>query len=128
MPQSIKSNYIYNLLNTGSQLLFPLITFPYASRVMMAEGIGQVTFFNSIISYINLFTCLGIPMYAIREIARVRKSDTKITITTIEILLLHAMLSIIGYVAIAIICMTVSDVKTNIPLFIILSATIFLQQ
>lgn len=125
MSQSIKSNYIYNLLNTGSQLLFPLITFPYASRVMMAEGIGQVTFFNSIISYINLFTCLGIPMYAIREIARVRKNDTKITITTVEILLLHAMLSIIGYVAIAIICMTISEVKTNIPLFIILSTTIF---
>lgn len=125
MAQSIKSNYIFNLLNSVSQLLFPLITFPYASRIMMADGIGQVQFFSSIISYISLFTCLGIPMYAIREVAKVRSDVAKMSTTTIEILLLHAMLTILGYVAAAIICMTVSDVQTDIPLFLILSATIF---
>lgn len=125
MAQSIKSNYIFNLLNSVSQLLFPLITFPYASRIMMADGIGQVQFFSSIISYISLFTSLGIPMYAIREVAKVRSDVAKMSTTTIEILLLHAMLTILGYVAAAIICMTVSDVQTDIPLFLILSATIF---
>jgi O-antigen/teichoic acid export membrane protein len=125
MSKSIKSNYIFNLLNSVSQLLFPLITFPYASRIMMADGIGQVQFFNSIVSYISLFTCLGIPMYAIREIAKVRSDMKQMSTTTIEILLLHAMLTVLGYVAVAIICMTVSDVQTDIPLFLILSATIF---
>lgn len=125
MSKSIKANYIFNLLNSVSQLLFPLITFPYASRIMMADGIGQVQFFSSIISYISLFTCLGIPMYAIREVAKVRNDVAKMSTTTIEILLLHAMLTILGYVAVAIICMTVSDVQTDIPLFLILSATIF---
>lgn len=72
MAQSVKVNYILNLINTGSQMLFPLITFPYACRVIEADGIGQVNFFTSIIGYISLFTSLGIPMYAIREIARVR--------------------------------------------------------
>lgn len=125
MSKSIKSNYIFNLLNSVSQLLFPLITFPYASRIMMADGIGQVQFFSSIISYISLFTCLGIPMYAIREVAKVRNDAVKMSTTTVEILLLHAMLTILGYVAVAVICMTVSDVQTDIPLFLILSATIF---
>ena len=125
MTRSIKSNYIFNLVNSISQLLFPLITFPYASRIMMADGIGQVQFFSSIISYISLFTCLGIPMYAIREVAKVRNDAAKMSTTTVEILLLHALLTILGYVAVAIICMTVSDVQTNIPLFLILSATIF---
>lgn len=92
---------------------------------MMADGIGQVQFFSSIISYISLFTCLGIPMYAIREVAKVRNDAVKISTTTIEILLLHAMLTILGYVAVAVICMTVADVQTDIPLFLILSATIF---
>lgn len=91
----------------------------------MADGIGQVQFFSSIISYINLFTCLGIPMYAIREVAKVRNDAVKMSTTTVEILLLHAMLTILGYFAVAIICMTVSDVQTDIPLFLILSATIF---
>ncbi len=125
MARSIKTNYVFNLLNSVSQLLFPLITFPYASRIMLADGIGQVNFFNSIISYINLFTCLGIPMYAIREVARVRNDAAKVSVTTVEILLLHAMLTVLGYVAVAVICMYVSDVQANIPLFLILSTTIF---
>lgn len=77
MAKSIKANYLFNLINSASQLLFPLITFPYASRIMMADGIGQVNFFQSIISYISLFTCLGIPMYAIREVAKVRDNPEK---------------------------------------------------
>lgn len=125
MSRSVKANYFFNLLNTGTQLLFPLITFPYASRIMMADGIGQVNFFSSIISYISLFTCLGIPMYAIREVAKVRDNPNLINKVSIEILLLHGFLTILGYLAVAIICMTVSKVQTDIPLFLILSTTIF---
>lgn len=44
MAKSVKANYLFNLINSASQLLFPLITFPYASRIMMADGIGQVNF------------------------------------------------------------------------------------
>ena len=125
MVKSIKANYLFNLVNSASQLLFPLITFPYASRIMMADGIGQVNFFQSIISYISLFTCLGIPMYAIREVAKVRDNPEKMTRITVEILLLHAFLTLLGYMAVAVICLTVTKVQTDIPLFLLLSATIF---
>lgn len=125
MAKSVKANYLFNLSNSASQLLFPLITFPYASRIMMADGIGQVNFFQSIISYISLFTCLGIPMYAIREVAKVRDNPEKMTRITVEILLLHAFLTLLGYMAVAVICLTVTKVQTDIPLFLLLSATIF---
>ena len=125
MAKSVKANYLFNLMNSASQLLFPLITFPYASRIMMADGIGQVNFFQSIISYISLFTCLGIPMYAIREVAKVRDNPEKMTRITVEILLLHAFLTLLGYMAVAVICLTVTKVQTDIPLFLLLSATIF---
>ena len=91
----------------------------------MADGIGQVNFFQSIISYISLFTCLGIPMYAIREVAKVRDNPEKMTRITVEILLLHAFLTLLGYMAVAVICLTVTKVQTDIPLFLLLSATIF---
>ncbi len=128
MAKSIKANCLFNLVNSASQLLFPLITFPYASRIMMADGIGQVNFFQSIISYISLFTCLGIPMYAIREVAKVRDNPEKMTRITVEILLLHAFLTLLGYMAVAVICLTVTKVQTDIPLFLLLSATIFLRR
>ena len=125
MTQSVKVNYILNLINTGTQMLFPLITFPYVCRVIEADGIGQINFFQSIISYISLFTCLGIPMYAIREIARDRSDVVQMNRTAMEILLLHSMLTLVGYAIVAILCLTVPQIQVNIPLFLILSLTIF---
>lgn len=125
MSKSLKKNYLLNLTNTISTMLFPLITFPYAARIIMADGIGLVNFFSSIISYISLFTCLGIPMYAIRETARVRDNQKELSKTTTEILLLHASLTILGYIAVFIIACTVPKVMVDIPLFLILSTSIF---
>lgn len=125
MAQSVKVNYILNLINTGTQMLFPLITFPYVCRVIEADGIGQINFFQSIVSYISLFTCLGIPMYAIREIARDRSNVVQMNRTAMEILLLHSILTLVGYAIVAILCLTVPQIQVNIPLFLILSLTIF---
>ncbi len=41
---SIKTNIILNGLNTITGIVFPVITFPYAARVLLPEGIGTVNF------------------------------------------------------------------------------------
>ena len=64
-------------------------------------------------------------MYAIREIARNRNDVVKMNRTAIEILLLHALLTIAGYLIVAVLCLTIPQIKTDIPLFLILSLTIF---
>ena len=125
MAQSVKVNYILNLINTGSQMLFPLITFPYACRVIGADGIGQVNFFQSIIQYISLFTCLGIPLYAIREIARVRNDIVKMNRIATEILLLHTLLTLIGYIVVVVLCFVVPQIEADVSLFLVLSLIIF---
>lgn len=124
MGKSIKANLLLNTINTVSQVFFPLITFPYASRIMGPTGIGQVNFYNSIIGYIVLFTSLGIPMYAVREVAKVRDDIVKMNRTVMEIFLLSSFLTLLGYVAVAIICLFVPEVKADIPLFLILSLTL----
>ena len=106
-------------------MLFPLITFPYVARILMADGIGQINFFSSIISYISLFTCLGIPIYAIRETAKVRDNIKELNKVTVEILILHFILTIFGYIIVFIIAYNVPEIKTDIPLFLLLSLTIF---
>lgn len=125
MSRSIKKNYVFNLLNTVTSLLFPLVTFPYASRIMLADGIGQVNFFQSIINYIVLLSSIGIPLYAIRESARVRSDDKELSRVSIEIVILHTSLTVLGYLAVGVICVTVAKVAVDIPLFLLLSTTIF---
>lgn len=126
MPRSVKTNYILSLVSTGTGMLFPLMTFPYACRVIGAEGIGLVNFYSSIVSYIYLFTCLGIPMYAIREIARVRGDAAAMSRTAMEILLLSTALTCVGYLAVGLLCYAVPEVQADVPLFLVLSLSIFL--
>lgn len=95
---SVKQNYFYSLLNTISGLLFPIVTFPYVARILMADGIGQVNFYLSIINYISMFAGLGIPTYAIREIARVKSNVKEMNQVAVEILLLHTFLTLLGYI------------------------------
>ena len=105
-------------------MVFPLITFPYSSRVLEADGIGIVNFYNSIISYITLITCLGIPLYATREIARVKCDPSQLSKRSAEILVLHVSLTIIGYIIVAILCFTVPKIRENWSIFLILSASL----
>lgn len=125
MGSSIKRNFALNLVNTISGLLFPLVTFPYASRILLADGIGQVQFFQGIIGYISLCTALGIPLYAIREIARVRNEKALCSKTAIEILLLHSVLTLVGYAVVYVLVATVAKIRVDIPLFLLLSTNLF---
>jgi O-antigen/teichoic acid export membrane protein len=63
-------NYFYNLLLTITNLLFPLLSFPYVSRVLGPEGIGKVQFVFSFAQYFALIASIGIPVYGMKEIAK----------------------------------------------------------
>ena len=47
---SLKTNVVLNLLNTVTSIVFPIVTFPYAARVLLPGGIGAVNFQLSIIN------------------------------------------------------------------------------
>ncbi len=124
MGKSIKVNFVFNLINSVSSVLFPLLTFPYAARVMEADGIGKINFLSSIMSYVSLFTSLGIPLYAVRAISKVRDNLYERNKTTAEILFLHLMLVTIGYLLVALTIIFVPQVHEDMFLFLILSLSI----
>ena len=72
IKKSLKVNTILYTFKTFMGVIFPMVTFPYASRILGAEGIGKVTFSNSIVSYFTLVASLGILSYAIREGSKYR--------------------------------------------------------
>ena len=55
MKKSIKKNYMYNLIYQILVIILPLITTPYLSRVLGAEGIGIYSYTLSITTYFILF-------------------------------------------------------------------------
>ena len=52
--KSLKLNFIMNAILTMSQFIFPLITFPYVSRILLPEGTGKVSFATSVLSLIHI--------------------------------------------------------------------------
>lgn len=70
--KSIKKNYVYNLVYQILTIVTPFITAPYLSRVLGAEGVGSVSFADSIVAYFTLFATMGIATYGQREISYVR--------------------------------------------------------
>ena len=68
--KSVTKNYIYNLIYQILLIIIPIITTPYVSRVLGADGVGKFSFSNSIASYFVIFASLGFGYYAQREIAK----------------------------------------------------------
>ena len=95
---SIKKNFIINGIKIFFNLLFPIITFPYISRILGPVGIGKIAFAASIINYFLLFTNLGIPLYGIREVARTRENRLNLSKSFSEILFLNLITTIFGIV------------------------------
>ena len=79
VKKSIKKNYIYNLTYQILLLFTPLITTPYLSRVLGVDGVGTVSFAESIVSYFTLFATLGITTFGQREISYVQDNKEKRT-------------------------------------------------
>lgn len=75
--KNIKINYIFNVTYQILTLLTPLITAPYLSRVLQPDGIGSVSFAESIVSYFSLVAVMGISTYGQREISYVQNDIDK---------------------------------------------------
>lgn len=100
--KSISKNIVLNIIRTGSSVLFPLITFPYISRVLGVTNYGKINFANSIVSYFALFAAFGISNYAIREGAGLRNDRKKLNIFANQIFSLNAIFVVVSYVLLAI--------------------------
>lgn len=66
---SIKKNVFLSTCYQILNIILPLITAPYISRVIGSEGIGKYSFASSIQAYFSLFAALGTGIYGTREIA-----------------------------------------------------------
>lgn len=96
--KSIKVNFIMNVLLTASSIIFPLITFPYISRILLPTGTGKVAFATSVISYFSMLSALGIPVYGIRACAVVRDDKNKLSKIAHEIFIINLTTTVLTYI------------------------------
>ena len=92
---SVKYNFVMNFILTSTQFIFPLITFPYVSRVLQAAGNGKVSFAASVANYFIMVASLGIPTYGIRACAKVRDNKEQLSKTVQELFLINLVMTVL---------------------------------
>ena len=115
-----------NIILTMSSFIFPLITFPYVSRILLPTGTGKVSFATSVVSYFSMFAQLGIPTYGIRACAKVRENRENLTRTVHELIVINLIMSCISYFALFIALAYVPRLHSDRNLLILVSSTIIL--
>ena len=124
--KSLKKNALLNIIRSVSSIIFPLITFPYASRILLPEGIGKVNFANSIISYFSIIAGLGIGTYATREAAKRRDNRDELSKFVKEITVIHIFSTIISYALFLVAFFLVPKFQNYKSLLLLSSLTIIL--
>lgn len=112
MP-SVKKNFLYSSVLTTANYIFPLLTYPYVSRVLGVMNIGICNFVDSIINYFVLFSMMGISTVGIREVAINKNNPDKLKSAFSSLLTLNAITTIIGIIALAIATITVPKLQEN---------------
>lgn len=74
----IAKNFMYNSIYQLITIILPIITIPYVSRVLGAEGIGKYVYTNAYAQYFILVGMIGLSFYSTRQIAYVRDSQQKL--------------------------------------------------
>ena len=71
--KSLSKNAFYNVVYKCLNVLFPLVSIMYVSRVLLPTGVGRVASAQNIIAYFVILASLGLPIYGVKKIAEFRE-------------------------------------------------------
>ncbi|WP_167353134.1 oligosaccharide flippase family protein [Pedobacter steynii] len=114
-----------NMIRTGSNLLFPIVVFPYVVRVLGVEGISLYDTANSLIGYLTIIASLGVGIYGVREIGRVKEDSVKRSTALKELLTINTLAAIVTYVFLLFFLYFSDNQHLNTKVVLVLSLLIF---
>ena len=126
MARSVGHNAIMNVSLVASNALATMITVPYVSRVLTVAGNGSVSFAQSTANWFQVFCTIGVASYAVRECARVRDDRNKLSILTLELLVVIGVCSAVSLSGFAAANCFIPAFRSNGVLMWIFLANVFL--
>lgn len=107
-------------------MLFPILSFPYASRILHPEYVGRVSFAESIVAYFLLFSQMGMPTYGTREIAKVRSDRNKLIKLTSQLFLINFSMAICSYLVLILASFLVPRLHEDQWLYLVMGLALFM--
>lgn len=125
--KSLLKNSIFNFAKTFSSVAFPVITFTYSARILGVDGVGQVSFAKSIVTYFTMFALLGMNHYGTREVAKLREDKDRLSKYVHEMLLINGVTTALAYVLLFLSMQFIPKLHGYMVLLLISSLAIVLQ-
>ena len=119
--KSLSVNAFLNGFRSVLNLLFPLITFPYVSRILSVSGMGIYNFSTTYVNYFVLIAGLGIYTYAVREGAKYRDNRLIFSKFASQIFTINVISTIVAYVLLFLSLMIFKNLSNYISCIIIFS-------
>lgn len=123
--KSLGLNAFFNGLQSILNMIFPLITFPYVSRVLSVDGVGKYNFANSIINYFLMIAALGISTFAVREGARLRDDREKFSEFASKIFTINLFSTLLSYILLLLLLLIAPNLRSYVIAILIFSIQIF---
>lgn len=122
--KSLAKNSFYNVIYKALNVLFPLVTATYVSRVLMARGVGEVSYAQNIVTYFTILAALGLPNYGTREIAKVQTDTCARNQVFTELFIINAVSTTVCAVVYFVMIAVVASFRDNLNLYIVVGMTI----
>lgn len=124
MNKNVNQNMLLSIIKTIFSIIIPLITYPYATRVLGVEYFGKVSFGQSIIGYVSLIAVLGISNYAAREGGIYRADRDKFDFFASQIYTISVISTVVAYFVLFVILLFSSSLESYVTLLIVQSLSI----
>jgi O-antigen/teichoic acid export membrane protein len=103
-----------------------MITFPYVARILGPEGIGKVNFSFTVASYFIMIAQVGIPVYGIKEISKVRENKKSLNKVFSELFTINTIMTVLIVIVYSIIFLFNGKMQAENVLFMVAGISIFL--
>lgn len=124
--KSLAKNSLSFILYKLMSALFPLVTVSYVSQVILASGVGKVSSAQNIVQYFVLIASLGIPNYGIREIAKVKNNNIKVSKLFSELFMINTVSTIVCIILYYLMIQTMDTFESEQLLYYVMGLTIVL--
>ena len=124
--KNLKVNTILNMLKTCCGIMFPLLTYPYVSRILGPNNMGKINFSSSYISYFSLLAMLGMGTYSIRECSKIRDDRGRLSRLSSELYSISIVTTSISYIFLMISLLMIRQIENYKEIIIIQSFVIVL--
>jgi len=120
----IRNNSMIYTIRNVMNIIFPLVTFKYASGIISASGVGAASYASAIIGYFSLIAQLGINTYALAEGAKLRSNKEKFDEFCNIMFTINVISTVFAYLVLVFFLINVKDLAKYRELILIYSVTI----